>query len=295
MFAACNKGEEPAPTDNGQINLTSGLSIFRSSAQGVQSTNIDATNTAGIYIIEDAVTPTITYEPNLQYTADGAGALTPPTDKQPYFPTSGNGVNIYAYAPYNSAYTSLDGADNAFTVEADQSSDPNYIKSDFIWGVPTTNPVTRTSSSVNISFNHKLTKIDFNITAGDGFTATDLQGAKVTIVNTLPTAKVDLKTGTVAAAEGDATDIIATTFAADATTFTGSAIMIPQAVAAGKFITLTMSNGKTLSYKLTAEKTFAGGTKYVCNIVANMESLDMTSTIVDWNTGEVINGDASLD
>lgn len=296
MFAACNKSEEPATTDNGQINFTSALSLFRSTSQELQGTNIDAANTAGIFIKEDAVTPTVTYDQNMEYTADGAGKLTPPTGKQPYFPTTGNGVNVYAYAPYNAAYTALDGADNTFSVKADQSADGDYIKSDFIWGTPATNPVTRTSSAVNIAFNHKLSKINFTITPGTGFTAADLQEATVSILNTKPDAKVNLKDGTVGAAEGTAAPILAAKFAADATTFTGSAIIIPQELAIStKFIQVTLKNGKTLSYPLEKAMTFAGGTKYIYNITANMESLDVTSTIVDWNTGETITGNATLD
>ena len=296
MFAACNKSEEPAPADNGQINFTSGLSLFRSSGQGLQSTNIDATNSAGIFIIEDGVAPTVTYDLNMKYTADGAGALTPPTDKQPYFPITGNGVNVYAYAPHNPAYTTLEGADKAFSVKADQTADADYISSDFIWGTPATNPVTRTSSSVSISFNHKLTKIDFTITAGTGFTAADLQGASVSIMSTKPDTKVNLKDGTVGAEEGTAAAIKAAKFAADATDFTGSAIIIPQTVASGTaFIQVTLSNNKTLTYKLEKEMKFATGNKYIYNITANIESLDVTSTIVDWNTGETISGNVSLD
>ena len=296
MFAACNKSEEPAPADNGQINLTSGLSLFRSTGQGLQSTNIDATNTAGIFITEDAVTPTVTYDANLQYTADGAGALTPPTGKEPYFPTTGNGVNIYAYAPYNSAYTSLAGADKAFSVKADQSADADYISSDFIWGKPATNPVTRTSSSVNIAFNHKLTKIDFTITPGTGFTAADFQEATVSIMSTKPDTKVNLEDGTVGVEEGTAAAIKAVEFAADATTFTGSAIIVPQTVAKDEaFIQVTLKNTKTLTYKLGKEMKFNSGSKYIYNITANIDALEVTSTIVDWNTGETISGEVNLD
>lgn len=111
----------------------------------------------GFFINEDVASdPTTTYTQNLSYTANGSGSFSGSTV---YYPQSGNGVNIYAYAPW------ADGVDlnkdYEFSIQTDQSDDKNYLASDLLWGQPmklkpddsgdyeSANPVARTKEDVN--------------------------------------------------------------------------------------------------------------------------------------------------
>lgn len=119
---------------------------------------------------------------------------------QPIFPEKGSGdklkVDIYAYAPYNAAYTSL--TEQTFTVKADQSKEADYIASDLLYANKT--DVARANNGtgfkvVDLTFDHKLTKLIIELEQGDGISSLD--GATVELINVGTTGKINLQTGTV--------------------------------------------------------------------------------------------------
>lgn len=247
-MAGCSNDENEVMDNwNGEIRLTSGLEVqqteTRSIATELQATKIAQDNHVGFFINEEVAsgeTATTTYTQNLDYTADGNGGF---SGTIVYFPQSGKGVNIYAYAPWQTGLT-LNGS-YSFTVKADQSKDADYIASDLLWGQPmklktgsTTdyepaNPVARTKENVPVSFKHLLSKIQIELVAGDGLTTDDFKGATLTIMNTLPSTSLTLSSGTISTASGTAAAITVATYPTDATptAFTGSAIAVPQTIA----------------------------------------------------------------
>lgn len=91
----------------------------------------------------------------------------------PMWPTTGRGVNIYAWYPVG-ALTSAnvitgitEGSEPVFTVAADQSTAANagYKASDLMFGVPASNPVSRTSNYIPLTFTHKLSKVIVRLSA----------------------------------------------------------------------------------------------------------------------------------
>lgn len=323
VAAACNNDDEITDNWNGEIRLSSGLEAqqtgTRSISTDLQGTLIAENNEVGFFINEGVTSnPSTTYEQNLKYTADGNGGFNGTTV---YFPQSGNGVNIFAYAPWKTGLA-LNGS-YAFTVAADQSSNDNYIASDLLWGQPMkadpenegsyipANPVARTKNNVNVSFSHLLSKIEVTLTPGSGLTADNFKGATLYILNTKPGTSLTLATGAISNAS-DATDdaykdgIKAAVYSADETptSLTAAAIVVPQTVTKGtKFMKLHLATGGDLYYTLpdgesAQNLTLESGKIYKYKITVNLTGLTVTSSITAWGTigdGNPIQGTAEME
>lgn len=314
VMVACNNEE----TDNwaGEIRLSSGLEaqqVTRSINPDLQGGQIANGIKVGFFINEDVASdPATTYPQNLSYTANGSGSF---SGSPVYYPQSGNGVNIYAYAPW------ADGVDlnkdYEFSIQTDQSDDKNYLASDLLWGQPmklktdgsgdyeSANPVARTKEDVNITFKHLLSKVTVTLKQGAGIKDLDLTNAKVELLNVLPTTKLNPSEGAISGAQGDKTDI---TVMDKGTNLSGSAVVVPQTLnqeVEGKrrFIKVTLSTGGVL-YSQNLEdnegKTIenidmTAGNEYKYEITVNLTSLDIKSSITEWVTGETVKGEAEME
>lgn len=183
---------------------------------------------------------------------------------QPIFPENGTNeqkkVDIYAYAPYNAAYTSLTTA-QTFTVKDDQSKEADYIASDLLYAKQT--DVARANNGtgfkeVPLTFDHKLTKLIIELEQGDG--TGSLDGATVDLINVGTTGTIDLTDGTVTISNSNnaQTGTVKVfkygykknaddTETADNTCKKGAAIIYPHTAAelANAKVKITMSNGTT--------------------------------------------------
>lgn len=283
VMTACSNDE----TDNwnGEIRLTSGLTVQQTdtrAATGIQNDQFISDEEIDVFISENVApggTATTTYAQPLTYTAGGDGTMNPPSGSQPYFPTSGNGVNIHAVHP--------SGASATFSVEADQSGSDgaSYRASDLMYGAPAQNPVARTSSQVNLTFKHLLSKVTVTLKAGSG--APSLVGATVKLKEVLPATPFNSAEGTIGSAEGTKTDI--TVMKVSGGNLSGSAIAVPQALAT-TFIEVTLANGGVLTSKDLKDGSgnsinsvvLTGGNEFKYEITVNLTSLDITSSITPW-------------
>ena len=287
-FTSCSIDDvlEGQPLDGRTpITLTSSVAT-RSVSQTLQDGQIARGVDVGVFAQSNATA--IENGDNNRLTADGAGAFTGETM---YFPEEG-GVSIYAYAPYNSAWTGQLNSDNEFTVPADQSTDESYLAADLILGTPSTgNPVASTTDAIQLNFKHKLTKLnlDFNL----GKSGVDLKGATVSVTNVLCTTTVNVGESTTGNAQGNPTDIIAAKFAADATEFSASAIFVPQAVLGQTdFVLVSTADGKQYKAALNHDVTFAEGKKYTYTVQFNgggdepvTIELKLGSVLDNWDEG----------
>ena len=299
MLAACSSdNEEATVAEKSAIRLsTQSLTGMTRAGQSVQLTQFAADENVGIFLAEDNAGSPVTsgtnvtpYAQPLTYVADGAGNLA----NTQYWPQDGNGLHIFGVYPLAAATAAA--AYNAtgvtFTVAADQTSDANYKASDLMTGLPTlplTNPVARTTANVPMTFTHLLTKVDVNLSAGEGFTSTEMDAAVVSILGTKLTTTFDVQSTTVGAASGTAAPIVA------GTGTTNSVSIVPQAIAANtSFLKVTVGGGDYI-YKLPAATTFAAQTKYVFNITVNKTGLVLTTTqITAWADGGEADGNATL-
>lgn len=286
------------------MNQPTAINLVSSVGQSTRSANVSLQKVqiaSGVEVGVFAKTTTgyITGGDNAKVTADGNGNFTGTTL---YFPTDGAAVSVTAYAPYNAAFAGKDGEAVSFSVQADQSSDNGYLKSDLLCGAPTgTNSFTKDNPTVALNFEHKLSKLTVKFTLADN-TDVDLKGAAINIVNTLPTTTLKVSDGTLGTASGTATSIKAVTFASDATEFQASAVLVPQTVAAGDFVQVILAD-KMLNAKLNSAATFASGKSYTYNVnisgsgAETKAEIVLSSTVTDWVedatelTGDVTEGE----
>ena len=293
MLIACNK-ENRQVIDDGQLRLSTENTIqesLKSTAQDLQLTQFANNEKVAIFLLEDVDgTATAsgenvtTYSQPLQYTANGTGGLS----NTQYWPTSGNGLHIYGVYP--SVTSGSYNATRSFSIQADQSSDVNYKASDLMTGKPESNPVTRTTGIVPLTFTHLLTKVNINLTEGDGFSSGDLANAVVYILNTKPTTKFSVNNTTLEAASGTAGDITVCTGKK------GSAIIVPQTVTASTAFIKVVVGGGSYIYRLAAQTAFQQSSVYTYNIQVNKTGLKVSSTITPWiAVGSTTSGTATLE
>jgi len=303
-MAACSNEEETPQAWNGEIRLSS-VSVSqstRAAGQDVQSTLFDEGESLDVFINENTTgTATTTYEQPLVYTTGENGALYAPSVQ--YYPTSGNGINVYAVYPKGAAGTDVTATDVTFNVRADQSMDVNYKGSDLMTGAPASNPVARTQTTIPLVFKHCMTKINLNLIPGDGLDISSLDDAYVQIEGVQNQCTFNVKTGAITStSQSDTTYISLGNMTAESTSeiVAVSAIIVPQTVAAGtQFIRITLNpssaNATTLIYTLpeSASVTFEASKVYTFNITALNSGLNIdSSTITDWTDGGTFEGDA---
>lgn len=290
-FSSCSSEDVEstnAPQKANQIRLTTNVALTRSVSQTLQESQIANNVHVGAFVTNTgSTTEFLTNATNNDLTANGSGDLTAATGKEMYFPKNGN-VDIYAYAPYNSDWTSL--GEQTFTVQTNQSEESAYCNSDLIWATPLTNQVSQVGA-LALAFKHKLSKI--NVTITNNRTGLSLNGATVSILNTKPSVSINLSTGNLGSASGTATEITAATL--DENETTASAIIVPQEVAAGKFIKIVTNGANnnnesiTLYAKLDATKTLAENHKYNYTVTINDNSVELklgSTTIGNWTAAD---------
>ena len=323
MATACsNDREETGAAERGELRLSL-TTTFGVEAE-TRSVTDDASQNSGnfangeqvaVYLLDnndpcDGTTGTgwSTYTKPLAYTSDGAGNLT--CNPVQVWPKQLHSLNVYGVYPYSAAnagaMTKSGGAfpTYSFTVKADQSAPADYKASDLMLAVPSSgpnnnaNPLTQTaemtSGTVGLTFSHKLSKVIVKLAkspSSTGITDDALASAKVTIMNTIPTATFSVKDQTAAVDNTvAASDIIARETAADSsdpstTLYTGkdvAAIIVPQTVAASTQFIKVEIGSDTFLYTLDTAKTFASGSVYTYTITVHKSTITVTSTITAW-------------
>ena len=195
------------------------------------------------------------------------------------WPANGT-VAIKAFYPSTES-----SATTSFSVETNQSTPANYKKSDLMYSNNITAQA-KTADAVGLTFNHVLTKIIVNLTAGTGVEASDITGCTVTL-----SAK---KTATISnGIAGTASDDATITMGTGAN---NAAIIVPQSYAANaNFITVTTAGNHAKTFQLSAAKDFDAGKVYTYNLTVNMAEITLQSTtITNWTSEDAINGSVTL-
>lgn len=323
ILAGCSNDEnEVIDNWNGEIRLTSGVTVqTRANSSDVPDKQIASGQT--VYAWADKVTtPATEYIQAWTLTAQGDGTF---TGNSRYYPTDGANLNFYAMHGNFTATTFTEETSTfpesaiTHTVAADQSENlgTNYLKSDLLYGLK--KGVARSSSAVNLTFYHLLSKVEVALKSGTG--SPTLTGATVTIENTKPKAAftpsktADINNTTPATAQAaraglvtcptsgnDPTAIkiatnITTDDFSDGTTY-AAAIIVPQQVTQNtKFIKVVLTDGGIFYYSIpdVSGITFESGKKYQYKITVNQSGLTVTSDISDWSPVSAISGEAVMD
>lgn len=208
LLAACveddNLQQEQVP-----IRLTSDIAATRAIASPTQDTQLESGEKVYVWANIEATSGTADWTQNAyiqawEMTADGSGNLSS-SNTYYYPPTSLSMVAIHG----NFSTSFVEGLSPlpdfvTHTVKTDQSTLANYAVSDLLYWKQ--NGVTGNNNPITIAFNHKLSKIEIHLVAGD-YTENELDKMTVTLRNVLPTVSMDAIDGTVGQAYGTAVSI----------------------------------------------------------------------------------------
>ncbi len=288
----CSKTENSPLDDRAELRLTSSIEVTR--AANTQATKIVSGEKVTAWITDSGTGGSL-YA--VELTAETDGTLAGATKM--YYPQTGNGVDIAALHgdftfPADGIPELTPDAIN-FSVSQDQSlsGGAGYLESDLLYA---SRSAARSGYAVPLRFYHLLSKLELNIGRSsevtDGVTGLTLDGVALEGVFT----------------PGNISDISARASRADgisAGAATGSisigvsldeaneSVVIPQDMA-GRTLTFTLESGGKLNYTFPEGTVFESGRKYVYNITLKLTELEITSSIDDWISTEVVDGNATM-
>lgn len=267
VLAGCAGEDNEETIDNwkGEIHLSSGVSVqqTRTNSKDVPDKQIAENESVEVVVTKQSTDEKEYSGYTLDFTANGQGGLSNSTTTM-YYPESGMGVSIYAYHPSD--------AGTSFSVQADQSSDGDYFKSDLLYSAK--KDYARQKEAHSLTFVHKLCKVEYTLVQGTGTPA--LTGATVQWMNVAKTIGFTAETGAVATSSDVTTITPHSTY---------GAIIVPQTVSANtKLLKVTLADGGVLYYTPDEDQTFDSEKKYSYKITVNLSGLSVQSTITEWTS-----------
>lgn len=270
LISSCEK--EDAKPDNSskmEINITASTDT-RASDSG-----FDAGDKVGIYVVNykgdtpDTLTATGNHVDNMCFTYNGTWTPATPI----YWLDNTTHADLYLYYPYTNI---LDLAAQPFTVAANQSTKDSYTQSDFMTAKATN--VAPTSEAIAMTAQHRMSRASIEVKPGNGFTAESLAKASIAVkINGVKcSSTVNIASGAVTAT-GEATSV---TPLPEAGSY--KAIIVPQSVAEGNLITVTI-DGR--DYNLKKAFTFEAGKNHKFTVTVSKTSNGVNVTIGGWGDG----------
>jgi len=289
VLNACSADDasvQPQSAHSNIISLTSSLAATRA-ASDPQTTQLNTAVEVGVFGVSGLTT--VSNGSNARYAVKADGSLTAKVSTMEW-PTTGS-ASLYAYAPYQSGWAL--NANNVFTISKDQSTEDGYLKSDLLYGMPVNNPVAQTDEAVQLKFRHLLTKMAIKVVkAADD--DTDFSKATLTMMGTKIATTVNLATGTLGEATGEAADIKVATSLGDWETV--CIVVVPQTIAAGTELVRMVLGDKMMTAKLSSTVTLESGKAY--SFTFNMVKAELclgSISITDWATGADLGVSNSVD
>jgi hypothetical protein len=297
LFAtqACNNSDENQATESklGDVSMELTYDMGGSrAASNLQGTVFDASTDVGVFVFRnDGKAGYGEYNKSCtNVVEDNVAKLIP--ENPIYFPLTEEPIDVVvrAYAPFTSSYGRLVTYD--FDVQANQSTTTGYLRSDLMYGLPTTgNPVhhvpthdpAQKKQNVKLTFHHLLSKITLTLQPVAPLTAEALVGAQVTLKQVATKVPFNLVDGSLGTASTPADVLIASVASADETTVSG--LIPPQTISSGDtFIVVTLSDGQVYEYAIPAsgDQTFNGGKNYQYNMKFGANQMTVTMTVADW-------------
>ncbi len=289
IIAGCSKGgslvtPDPIPTPPTPVAKNIPISLACGISSRASETGFDNNDKIGLFVVNynngsaTSLQLTGNHADNLCFTYNGS--WTP--DKTIYWKDETTKADFYVYYPYTTL-SSLNA--QPFSVKENQATLDNYKGSELLWGKAT--GISPTESAVSITTNHVLSAAAIKVVAGSGFTAESLAAANVSVkLNGLKVgATLDLSTGVVTAT-GDAKSIVPYK---DSDTY--RAIIVPQAVAEGNLITVTV-DGR--DYNLKKAFTFEAGKRHTFTVTVIKTSEGINVTINSWKDDGTDNGGTAV-
>ena len=187
------------------------------------------------------------------------------TSDDPFYWQNTAPIQVSAWWPYTDGSTDM----SAVVVQADQSEETNFHKSDYICAE---NQTVEFGGTQALQFSHRTAKVVVNpLVAGDDMTDAELQGATIALIGV---------------STGSADD-------ATVTPYDNSIALLPgQTIPAGEpFIRISLATGTTYSYKPKEAITLQAGYQYTYTITVNKTGLSgSNAAVTNWDKGAEIAG-----
>lgn len=279
------------------ISLNSRLVVQpRPSRQDVQ---IADGQQVSFYVTHADEVNTVVYN-NALLTADGEGNfdyLYNVSDTALYYPLEDVNVDLYAVHPYietTSLTTPL-----TFSIMQNQANIRDFLNSDLLYS--RLEDVVKQRNSVNMVFNHKLSKITFTIRQGVGIDLTQLN--LIEVQNVEATTIMNVETGNLTPATSNLVTVIPYGVRAATTGETElvniSAIIVPQtftaSVASNKHLFRFRVGATDFFYTPASNINFETGRRYHYTITITNAGIEVTSSIENWLPGSDTEGEGIID
>lgn len=275
-FTACNNElEDSNSKDSGtekEIKIVAGINgLSRTEiADGSLVTTFKANDEIGIFAYEsDRLVAT-----NVKYTYNGS------TWESENAITAKSGVQYKycAYYPYKDGIT--DPTNVNITVNADQTAGFNV--EDFL--TAQNNNAEAGAQTITLNFNHAFSMVQVGIKDG----VTDDTNSTVSLESILPTANVNIQTGEVGEASGEATSV---KMKKSDSKMEYRAIIPGQTIKANDKLLTIVAAGKTYGVSNSADVTYSKGQALQITVnsltaLPEGEAITIGGSITDWNKGE---------
>ena len=297
LFAtqSCNNNDENQATESklGDVSMELTYDMGGSrAASNLQGTVFDASTDVGVFVFRnDGKAGYGEYNKSCtNVVEDNVAKLIP--ENPIYFPLTEEPIDVVvrAYAPFTSSYGRLITYD--FDVQANQSTTTGYLRSDLVYGLPTTgNPVhhvpthdpAQKKQNVKLTFHHLLSKVTLTLQPVAPLKADALVGAQVKLKQVATKVPFNLVDGTLGTASTPGDVLIGNVAAATDNTVSG--LIPPQTIAGGTdFLEVTLADGQVYKYAIpeASSLTLNGGRNYQFNMKFGANGAEVTISVADW-------------
>lgn len=285
MMAACSNDENEPQVNDGRVavSFAGGITLTRATTDAWE-----ANDGIGIYMLEHGTKTVADGASNRKYvTTAGDGKFTPAGAEQTiYFPLSADEkVDFIAYCPQ----TDLTG--DVYKVDVSDQKNPaniDLLRSDNAVGKD------KSTNTVDLEFFHRLSRVEVELTAGEGVSDAELAGMGITLSKQPVKADFNVLQNTLTVRQDLA--ILTLNTAVDGKT--ASAIILPQESVSGRNLELTLTGGTVLTWPVEADRTFEQGKKTVFNITLKRTpvgtEVEVNATIQPWGTQGTVSGDLEI-
>lgn len=285
MMAACSNDENETQVNDGRVavSFAGGITLTRATTDAWE-----ANDGIGIYMLEHGTKTVAHGAANRKYvTTAGNGEFTPAGVEQTiYFPLNADEkVDFIAY------YPQIDLTDDIYKVDVSDQKNPadiDLLRSDNATGKD------KNTNTVDLKFFHRLSRVEVELTAGEGVSDAELAGMGITLSKQPVKADFNVLQNTLTAGQDLATLTLNT--ATDGKT--ASAIILPQEGASGRSLELTLTGGTVLTWPVEADRTFEQGKKTIFNITLKRTpvgtEVEVNATIQPWGTQGTVSGDLEI-
>lgn len=295
-WTGCNNDHNDGPvTEPEYLDIST---LISRNGERLTGNNFEIGDTIGIYVVEYDETNTNVDEisngaavVNEPYIYNGSGWYLPSGSKIPW-PDRDRSNDIYAYYPYDEVMSQQDPTAYRFTVQTDQTTLDDYYASDFVWAKRA--DVLPTRENVQLTFFHRMTKVNVHIRSDLEEVRQTLDQATVTLYPETIDAEVNLSDGGVlAVVTNGPVEMLPYMWQEPLTDYDISleAILVPQNIPSGSEFIVIEHNETLYYYRPSSTIAMVGGSTVNFYITIDRMGITVTvNSINEWMAGPDTDG-----